>query len=183
MSLINNYANFAQLVVVDGETGSISYAGEVKRQENEKNAVFVVSRIDLNHSQLFLLLIGHLGDDTKNPTLLASGFTPWESNGPRKILVYMWPIQVQTELNSPLQEEGAEPLVNYDADTGVFDLWPADYEMKWTLTTEGTKDPLAPLIAAQKIYAVAGTDAPIPETPAGVYGTMSTPPKKRRWRS
>jgi hypothetical protein len=124
----------------------------------------------------------------ENPTLLASGFTPWDPNtGPRKILVYMWPIQVQTELTSSNLLDPAPEIVvvtgpdgegkpitttkenlnvpmTYHPDTGVFELWAADWEMKWTLTTAGGIDPLAPLIAAQEIFAAEKKGEIVPNT-------------------
>jgi hypothetical protein len=48
--------------------------------------------------------MGHWDTGAANPILLASGFSPWDpKSGPRKILVYMWPIQVEAELTSDLR--------------------------------------------------------------------------------
>ncbi|MDR3130659.1 MAG: hypothetical protein LBU18_03860, partial [Treponema sp.] len=98
MNLINNYANFSQLVVVDGTDGSIFYAAEARRQKSEEGAVFKVPPVNLDRSQLFLLLMGHLADGEESPTLLAAGFSNRLVDDERKVLLYMWPIQVDTEL-------------------------------------------------------------------------------------
>jgi hypothetical protein len=95
--------------------------------------------------------MGHWEEGGANPTFLASGFTPWDPNaGPRKILVYMWPIQVETEftsnLHKPTDGNNLNEPVTYNK--GVFELWPAASEMKWRLMTAGDEDPLVPLIAA-----------------------------------
>jgi hypothetical protein len=119
-----------------------------------------------------------------NPTLLASGFTPWDPNkGIRKILVYMWPIQVETDLTSNLPNPAPDIVLTDDRgdptgktkpnlnvpvayDKGVSELWPAAWEMKWTLKTEGRGDPLAPLIAAQEVWAALGSSGvDIPDKP------------------
>jgi hypothetical protein len=164
MNLITNYANFSQLVVVDGTDGSILYAKEVSRKNDGKDEVFRVPPLKADRPQLFLLLMGHkddVEDKDESPTLLAAGFSSRPANDERKVLLYMWPINVETEFSSDLPEVPGKEPVTYNPVTGVFELWPADSEMKWTLTTEGGGDPLAPLIAAQE--AIKGN---APSTPA-----------------
>jgi hypothetical protein len=169
MSLINNYANFAQLVLADKD--GIAYAGEVWKEG--KNAVFKIPRINYSNTHFFLLLMGHWDKGkAANPTLLASGFTPLDpKTGHRKILVYMWPIQAQAELTSklgkPTKADGTdntnEPMT-YIAAERVSELWPAESSIEWTLKTEGEGDPLAPLIAAQELLAALKTpEASIPD--------------------
>jgi hypothetical protein len=54
MSLINNYANFAQLIMAD--KNGIAYVGEVWKEG--KNAVFKILKINYSNIQFFLLLWG-----------------------------------------------------------------------------------------------------------------------------
>jgi hypothetical protein len=149
------------------DKNGVAYTGEVWKQEG-KNAIFKIPRVNYSTAQFFLLLIEHWDTGAANPTLLASGFSPWDpKSGPRKILVYMWPIQVEAELTSTLDEgaNGNKPITYSDAER-VSELWPAEWGIKWTLTTEGGKDPLAPLIAAQGTWTALGSlGTDIPKTP------------------
>jgi hypothetical protein len=173
MGLIKNYANFAQLVVADEE--GIVYAGEVWK-EKDKNAVFKVRRINFNRTQLFLLLMGHWDKEggAANPTLLASGFTTWIPNSSRKILVYMWPLQVEAQLPTKERNTGTEaPYIYGQGTVPVYSV--GGCVMQWTLKTEGEGDPLAPLIAAQEIFTLAQEGGTIPKTPPqGVWADYST---------
>jgi hypothetical protein len=164
MSLINSYANFSQLVVVDGANGSILSTDEARRQEGETGAVFRVPSLTSGRPQLFLLLMGHkVGNES--PTLLAAGFTSRSADDQRKVLLYMWPIQVKAEPSSSLNAENGNIPVKYVEDKKMYELWPADWKMNWELTTAGGGDPLAPLIAAQEAIAVAKNGGAVPPTP------------------
>jgi hypothetical protein len=79
----------------------------------------------------------------------------------------MRPIQVEAELTSMLAEgaNGNKPITYSDAER-VSELWPAEWRITWTLKTEGDKDPLAPLIAAQETWTALGSlGTDIPKTP------------------
>ncbi|MDR3130451.1 MAG: hypothetical protein LBU18_02795 [Treponema sp.] len=172
MSLINNYANFAQLAALD-ENGRISYMGESFKAKDAEGAVFDIPGALAKQSKIYLLLMGRWEEGAANPTLLAAGCSTSLSDDENKVLLYMWPIVVKAEINSslglPASNSNSNVPVKYNRESGAAELWPADCEIKWTIT-DGTKtsgDPLAPLIAAQEILAAVKEGRAVPETPSG----------------
>jgi hypothetical protein len=175
-----NIRNFIQLIVVNEEGTIVALEEARKENDSDTQAILKIETLTFGQTYHFLLLMGHWDRDSAAeqssggnyvyktgvlPTLLAAGLKTRNVEGSGKVTITMWPIAADTKFS--VGEQTAEPPVT-DGKPGAASLFPADWDVKWTITqgqSVSPKNGLQDLLRAQTAIGGEGGSLLLKSTP------------------